>query len=348
MSDPRFYDKLGPFQLRELLEEGLLHGLAESAFSVEITGVNSLGLANMGELAFVGSNKRFKDIAARTKSTVVLVTAESREWVPSSAIAVECENPLPIFNHIAKAFYPELDAGFFATSSIDPSAKIHESAQIGANVTIGAGVEIGAGSRIGASSFIGRGVSIGRDCSIYPNTTITYALLGDRVTIQSGARIGLDGFGFIAGETHERLWHIGRVIIQSDVEVGANASIDRGVLADTVIGEGTKLDNLVHIAHNVQIGRHVFIAGCSGIAGSAVIGDYAVLAGAVGVGDHAEIGAHANVAGLSSVPRSVPGGEVYSGRPARPIKDHFREKAVLRRLTKKSKAGNDPNSTGAQ
>ena len=337
MSDPRFYDLSGPFQLRELLAEGLLHGQPAGVLNRNITGVNSLDLASAGELTFVGSNTRYKDIAAHTKSGVVLVTAQSRDWVAPSAIKIECASPLAVFNSVAKEFYPEFDAGFFGGTSIDPSAKIHESAQIGVNVTIGAGAEIGAGTRIGASSFIGRGVSIGRDCTIYPNTTLAYALLGDRVIIQSGARIGLDGFGFIGGATHERILQLGRVIIQSDVEIGANVAMDRGALADTVIGEGAKIDNLVQIAHNVQVGRHVLMAGCCGIAGSAVIGDYAVLGGAVGVGDHANIGAQANIAGLSSVLGSVPAGETYAGRPARPIKDYLKEKAVLRRLAKDRK-----------
>jgi len=189
---------------------------------------------------------------------------------------------------------------------------------------------------------IGPGCAIGAGGVIGAQVTIAFALIGDHVLIHPGARIGQDGFGFVSGpDGHLKIPQLGRVIIQDDVEIGANTTVDRGAGPDTVIGEGTKIDNLVQIGHNVRIGRHCVIAGQVGISGSTVLGDFVALGGKVGLSDHVTLGSGAQVAALSGVMRDIPPGEVHMGIPARPIREFMRETALLSRLAKKKKAKDD-------
>jgi UDP-3-O-[3-hydroxymyristoyl] glucosamine N-acyltransferase len=185
---------------------------------------------------------------------------------------------------------------------------------------------------------IGAGCTIGSFCSIGPSVTIAYSLIGDRVIIHPGVRVGQDGFGFIAGpEGHLKVPQLGRVVVQDDVEIGANTTIDRGAGSDTVIGEGTKIDNLVQIGHNVRIGRCCVIVGQAGISGSTVLGDFVALGGMVGLSDHVTLGTGARVAAMSGVMRDIPPGEVQAGIPARPIKDFMRETAKIAQLAREKK-----------
>jgi UDP-3-O-[3-hydroxymyristoyl] glucosamine N-acyltransferase len=250
---------------------------------------------------------------------------------------------------LAHALYP--DAGLFwdrnapPLGAIAPSARIGEGAVCGPGAVIGAGVEIGDGTVIGPGTVIGRGVKIGRNCRIDALVSIAYAYIGDQVIVQSGARIGTDGFGFVPGPAGlVKVPQLGRVILQDFVEIGANCAIDRGALADTVIGEGTKLDNAVHVAHNVRIGRHCVIAAQAGISGSSVIGDFVMTGGQVGVADHVVIGDKAQIAARGGVTRTLAGGQVYGGFPAKPIREWRRETATLSRMTKKRR---DPSDDGA-
>ena len=177
----------------------------------------------------------------------------------------------------------------------------------------------GAGTVIGPTAVIGPDVRIGRNCAIGAGTTITHALIGDRVIIHPGARIGQDGFGHLPGvRGHDKVPQIGRVVIQDDVEIGANATIDRGAIRDTVIGEGTKIDNLVQIAHNVEIGRRCLLAAQTGISGSSVVGDYVMMGGQVGVADNMNIGTGASIAASAGVAWDIPAGKKYGGTPAEP------------------------------
>ena len=181
-------------------------------------------------------------------------------------------------------------------------------------------------------------LQIGRDCFIGPGVTVQYALVGNRVIIHGGAQVGQDGFGFVGGARGpERIPQIGRVIIQDDVEIGANTTVDRGAMADTVIGEGTKIDNLVQIAHNVRIGRGCIIAGHCGLSGSVTLGDFVMLGGRVGIADHISIGSFAQVAASAGLMHDIPQGERWAGSPARPMRDFFREVAAIRGLTKPRK-----------
>ena len=210
---------------------------------------------------------------------------------------------------------------------------------------IGPGAEIGRGTVIGAASVVGAGCRIGRDCAIGPGASVLHALLGNRVTIHPGVRIGQDGFGFafVAGK-HQKVPQVGRVIIQDDVEIGANTTIDRGATRDTIIGEGTKIDNLVQIGHNVVIGRHCIIVAQTGISGSARLDDYVVLGGQVGVVGHVRIGEGAQIAASSNVNGDVPPGVRWGGSPAKPVREWFRELTTLKRLASRpvsAKEGGD-------
>ena len=205
--------------------------------------------------------------------------------------------------------------------------------------------EIGRGTRVAAGAVIGYRCMVGRDCYIGPGASVTHALLGNRVVIHAGVRIGQDGFGFAMGaHGHLKVPQIGRVIIQDDVEIGANTCVDRGALNDTVIGEGSKIDNLVQIGHNAVLGRHCVIVGQTGIAGSAVLEDFVVMGGQSGVVGHTRIGQGAQIAGGSHVKDDAKPGSRLIGTPARPIKDWLRENMVLQRLAAQAKDA--PGSAG--
>jgi UDP-3-O-[3-hydroxymyristoyl] glucosamine N-acyltransferase len=203
---------------------------------------------------------------------------------------------------------------------------------------IGPRAEIGAGTMIGAGCVIGPDVCIGRECAIGAGATVGYALIGDRVIIHPGARIGQDGFGYLPSpQGHQKIPQTRRVIIQDDVEIGANTTIDRGATRDTVIGEGTKIDNLVQIGHNCAIGRHCLIVSQTGISGSVTVGDFAMLGGQVGVADHLTIGAGAMLGARSGVVSHVPAGARWVGYPAEPVIQWKRGVATVRRLSRFAK-----------
>jgi UDP-3-O-[3-hydroxymyristoyl] glucosamine N-acyltransferase len=195
---------------------------------------------------------------------------------------------------------------------------------------------LGDGTVVGAHSVIGEGVSIGERSHLYPSVTVySGAVIGNRVTIHAGARIGSDGFGYVQRDgQHLKIPHVGRCVIEDDVEIGANTTIDRGSIDDTVVGAGTKIDNLVQIAHNVSIGRHCLIAGQSGISGSCTLGDYVMVAGKVGVADHIVIGEGAQLAGGSGVMHDVPAGEQWMGTPAKPVRAFMRECLTVARVAR--------------
>jgi UDP-3-O-[3-hydroxymyristoyl] glucosamine N-acyltransferase len=249
---------------------------------------------------------------------------------------------------VARALFPDAlrPSSLFEANGTMPGAFVHPGVRIesGASVdpgaVIGPRAEIGAGTVISAGAVIGGDVRIGRDCTIGANVTIAHALIGDRVIIHPGCAIGQDGFGFIMGaKGHQKVPQIGRVIIQDDVEIGANTTIDRGANRDTVVGEGTKIDNQVQIAHNVEIGRHCIIVAQVGISGSVKLGDFVAIGGQSGVNGHVKIGDGAQIAAVSTVHDDVPAGARWGGTPARPVKEWFREMVALRKLALRDKDG---------
>jgi UDP-3-O-[3-hydroxymyristoyl] glucosamine N-acyltransferase len=239
-------------------------------------------------------------------------------------------------------FYPPTVpvAGIQLAGPVHASAVVGAGTQICAGAVVGARAKIGARCTIGYNAVIGPGTVIGDDCIVGANCVISHAIIGDRVTFASNVSIGSAGFSFVpSGKGLLRVPQLGRVLIEDDVEFGANCAVDRGAIGDTVIGKGSVFDNLVHIAHNVRIGHHCLIAGQVGIAGSSVIGPYVMMGGQVGVSDHLTIGAGARLAAKAGVTRDVAPGETVGGYPAIPVRDWHRQTVALRKLTKVKDAG---------
>jgi UDP-3-O-[3-hydroxymyristoyl] glucosamine N-acyltransferase len=224
--------------------------------------------------------------------------------------------------------------GIHASVVLGRGVQLGERVALGPGVVIGDGARIGADCRLDANVVVGAGVVIGERCRLYPSVTLyPGTMLSDRVLVHAGARLGSDGFGYVyRGGRHEKIPHVGRCIVESDVEIGANTTIDRGSIDDTVIGSGTRIDNLVHVAHNVRIGRLCLIMAQVGIAGSVRVEDGAILAGQVGISGHHTIGAGARLAAQAGVFGDVPAGETWSGYPARPHREALRAQAAMFKL----------------
>jgi UDP-3-O-[3-hydroxymyristoyl] glucosamine N-acyltransferase len=252
---------------------------------------------------------------------------------------VPCPSVSHAFAAAARLFYPDSNLAVWRQQqNVDPGARIGDGVVLAPGAVVGQGAEIGDGTRIGANAAIGPGVAIGRNCEIGGNVTITHAYVGDGVLILSGAQIGNPGFGFASSAAgHIKIPQLGRVILQDRVEIGACSAIDRAALGDTVIGEGTKIDNLVQIGHNTRIGRHSVIVSQVGISGSCELGDFVVLGGQVGVADHVTIGDGARLAGRTGVTSSLAGGQDYGGIPAKPVKQWAREMVAVSNLVKRGK-----------
>jgi len=336
MADPRFYDNAGPLTLAQVVE--LTGGKTAAGVEARIADVAALDSAGPGQISYCDGPK-FKNALEKTQASVVLVAAALAASVPSGAIAVVCDRPQLAFAKVSTALYPNSihlwPVGKPPIHAIAPSARVGEGAVIAPGVFIGEDVEIGNDCVIGPGSVIARGVRIGHKAWLGAQVTLTHTLIGDRCTIHNGATIGQDGFGYVAGAAgHFKIPQLGRVIIQDDVEIGASTAIDRGALGDTVIGEGTKIDNLVQIGHNIRVGRRSLIAAQVGFAGSTEVGDYVVFGGQVGVADHLKIGNGAIIAAKAGVTRSLEGGKVHGGFPAKPIEQWRREVASISRLAK--------------
>ena len=233
-------------------------------------------------------------------------------------------------------------SGVAAGALVHPTARLESGVLIDPAAVVGPRAEIGGGTVIGPTAVIGPEVRIGRDSVIGAGCTIVHALIGDRVIIHAGTRIGQDGFGYLPGAAgHGKVPQVGRVILMDGVEIGANSTIDRGAIRDTVIGEGTKIDNLVQIAHNVEIGRHCVLAAHTGVSGSCTIGDYVMMGGRVGITDNITIGAGAMIAAGSGVMSNIPPGEKWGGAPAQPAREWLKANAALRRLVRRGHSGGD-------
>jgi UDP-3-O-[3-hydroxymyristoyl] glucosamine N-acyltransferase len=302
--------------------------------------VAALDEAGPDDLAFF-DNPRYLDEFKATRAGAVLVAPRYAAQAPAGCATLTTPQPYRAMAQVMARLYPQAARphSVFRETGVSPAAFVHSAARLEPGVVvdpgavIGPGAEIGSGSVIGANAVIGPQVRIGRDSAVGALATIACALIGDRVIIHPGAHIGQDGFGFAMGPRgHLKVPQIGRVIIQDDVEIGAGSTIDRGANRDTIIGEGTKIDNLVQIGHNVVIGRHCVLVSQSGVSGSTVIGDFAALGGQAGLTGHLKIGAGAQIAAQAGVMSDVPPGERWSGAPARPLRAFFREVAALRRL----------------
>jgi UDP-3-O-[3-hydroxymyristoyl] glucosamine N-acyltransferase len=291
-----------------------------------IGNVAPLDSARAGDISFLEDAKHLGELAA-THASACFMPAGFAAAAPSPLIVLTTQAPYRDFVMVARALFPAAlrPSSLFDRGGGAAGAQVHASARLEAGVVIdpfaaiGSRAEIGAGTLIGSGAVIGPDVCVGRQCAVGAGTTIQNALIGDRVIIHPGARIGQGGFAYLPdAKGHQKVPQIRRVIIQDDVEIGANTTIDRGSTRDTVIGEGTKVDNLVQIAHNVTIGRHCLIAAQTGIAGSVTVGDFVMMGGQVGIADHVAIGDGAMLASQSGVTADIPSGARYGGSAAEP------------------------------
>ena len=286
-------------------------------------------------------------MAAATHAGACLTTAALAKELPVRVVPLIVGEPYRAFVLAARKLFPHAlrpsslyELRETAGAHIHPTARLEDGVTVEPGAVIGPRVEIGAGTVIAATAVIGAEVRIGRDCAIGAGASISNGLLGDRVIVHPGCRIGQDGFGFVmGGEGHLKIPQVGRVIIQDDVEIGAGSTVDRGAIRDTVIGEGTKIDNLVQIGHNVSIGRHCVLVAQTGISGSSTLEDFVVLGARVGVNNNVTIGEGAQIAAISVVHGDVPPGARWGGTPAKPVKQWFREMMVLERLARGKDAG---------
>ena len=319
MPDPRFFDSLPALSVAELAER--VGGDMVRGGDRMVSAVAPLGSAGSGDVAFLGDRKLVVALVQTLAGCVILPPA-ALEAAPADAAIIVSEEPQAAWARASLAFHQTLAlSGSDAASAAEDDTVVFEP-----GVVVGPGARIGRGTRIGANSVIGPGVQIGRDCVIGANVSVAFALIGDRVRLLSGVRIGEAGFGAARSKAGPvDVPQLGRVILQDGVTVGANACIDRGAYDDTVIGENTKIDNLVMIGHNCIIGRNCLLAAHTGISGSVIVGDNVIFGGKAGIGDHITIGEGARVAAGAGVLADVPPGETWSGYPAKPLRQFLRE-----------------------
>lgn len=330
MTHPQFYKTPTPVSLHKILT---LLNVACPAVDLTITGINTLEEAGAQEMAACFDKKALSALAG-TKAGACFVTEEFVSAVPSSTQALCVKNPRFMLAKAGHFLYPEVRS-VNATEGRE-SCAISSSASIAPTAFIGKGASIGAHTHIGPGVCVGEGVQIGAHCRIHDNVTVTHAVIGDHVHVHSGARIGSAGFGFVhEGMEIVDIPHLGRVVIKSHVRIGANTTIDRGVFGDTFIGDGTHIDNLVQIAHNVHLGKGCIVVAQVGISGSTHMGDFSIIAGQAGIAGHLKIGKKVTIAAQSGVMRDIADGETVGGTPAVPIREWHRQVLYLSKAIKK-------------
>lgn len=309
---------------------------------LELTGISSVASASPGDLVFVEDEKNL-DLALESRASAVIAGNFAAGRTDSKPMLLSA-HPRLAFARAAQLLCPRMapKPGIHSSAIVHPSARLGQDISVAERVVIGENAVIDRGTRIGAGTVIGEGVSIGRDCELYPNVTIYPDVrLGDRVVVHAGAVLGSDGFGYVRDQAtgrYEKFPQVGQLEIGDDVEIGANTTIDRGALDVTRIGRGTKIDNLVHVGHNCQIGDDVVIAAQTGVSGSTVVESDVVIGGQVGLADHVRIEKGVILGAQSGIPsRKIIRGKgiVFWGTPARPIRQYLKELAVLARLAKR-------------
>jgi UDP-3-O-[3-hydroxymyristoyl] glucosamine N-acyltransferase len=341
MVDSRFFKSSGAHSLSAIIAVIGAPGVPQERRDAgkEFSDVAPLETAGPNQLS-LAAQKAYSGKLKVTGAGAVFVSEELAELVPSNCVALIYPDPHRAFVLALELLFPS-SGHYLAVRPILPALgepMFESGVNIGPNATIGSGAQIGEGTQIGPNVVIGPNVTIGRNTRIDANVSIECALIGDNVTVRSGARIGTEGFGWLdQGKANIKIPQLGRVIIQAGVDIGANATIDRGALGDTVIGDATKIDNLVQIGHNCQIGRGCLIAATTGLSGGTIVGDGVLMGGGVGTSGHLEIGAGSVVHGRAAVTKDWPDGSMIAGAPAQDIRDFWRELAVVRRLAKGGK-----------
>jgi UDP-3-O-[3-hydroxymyristoyl] glucosamine N-acyltransferase len=347
MAQPTFFEQPPPSTLAEIAALTKAHLVDPARSGQQVRGLASLDEAGPMHLAFF-DNLKYADKLAVTKAGACLVSPRFEARVPPHVAVLRATQPFRAFVLLARELHRDALRqqswlgcdGISASAIVDPTARLEDGVTVEPLAVIGANVEIGAGTIVGAGAVIGAHVKIGRDCNIGPRTAIQCTLIGNNVLIHPGCSIGQDGYGFLffGPEGHLKVPQTGRVLIQNDVEIGAGTTIDRGSLRDTVIGEGTKIDNQVQIGHNVTIGRHCLLAAQIGLAGSLTIGDNVALGAKVGINNHLTIGDGAQVTAMSGVKDDIPPNGRWGGFFAKPTKQWFREIVAVERLVRDSAA----------
>jgi len=342
MTRTTFFDRQGPISVGELAERTgaeVARGADASRLIGDVAPVTDCG---PDEVTLIADRRRLAH-ADGLKAGACILAPEFACRLPEATAALVTPSAQAAFALAIAAFYPGAvrdgpRTAVAGTPAIDPTARLEDGVEIEAGAVVGAEAEIGSGTLICANAVIGRRVRIGRSCVVGPGASVIHALIGDNVIIHPGARIGQDGFGYAqrAGGL-VKLPQIGRVIIQNDVEIGANATIDRGAFEDTVVGEGTKIDNLVQVGHNVKIGRYCILVSQSGISGSVRMGDGVLVGGQVGIKPHVEIGPGAQLGAQAGIVGNVAAGTRVWGTPQRPIDEFMHELRVMRRLSRKAR-----------
>ncbi|AIL13407.1 UDP-3-O-(3-hydroxymyristoyl) glucosamine N-acyltransferase [Candidatus Paracaedimonas acanthamoebae] len=339
MIDSRFYHSHGPLSLKRISElsetELILPKERQLHEDSLIIGLAPLEEATPSDLAML-HNPNYKDIFTKSKAGACFISPDMVTQAPSSMALLVTPKPQRAYALVASTFYPEPEGGFVPmTEPIHPSAELGENVIVEYGAIIKEHAKIGNNTHIGANSVISAGVTIGEGCKIGAGVTISHALIGNHVTIFPGARIGQAGFGFVMDELgHIPVPQLGRVIIEDYVEIGANTTIDRGSLRDTIIGQGSRLDNLVMIAHNVVLGKGCILVAQVGIAGSTTLGNHVIAAGQAGLVGHLKIGNGVKIGAQSGVMKNIKDGETVAGSPAIPIQDFLRQTVMLSKITK--------------
>ncbi|HWV42294.1 UDP-3-O-(3-hydroxymyristoyl)glucosamine N-acyltransferase [Pseudorhodoplanes sp.] len=350
MTEPIF------FRPAESLSAGEIATLTGATLSdpsrsgVVIRNVAPIDSAGPSDLAFL-ENVRYAAGLQSTKAGACLITERLAADAPPGLLLLVSAQPYRSFVTVTRKLFPQalrpsslVEAeGVMPGASVHPKARLEDGVTVEPGAVIGPRAEIGAGTLIGAGAVIGADVRVGRDGSIGAHCSVAHALIGDRVIMHPGCRIGQDGFGYLMSPRgHAKVPQVGRVIIQDDVEIGAGTAIDRGAIRDTVIGEGTKIDNLVQIGHNVSVGRHCVIVSHVALAGSVTLEDFVAIGGCTTINNHVTVGMGAQIAGYSAVNVDIPPGGRYGGIPAKPAKLWMREIAAVERLVRRS---NDKSKT---
>jgi UDP-3-O-[3-hydroxymyristoyl] glucosamine N-acyltransferase len=351
MTEPLFFKSAKSLTVADVATVTGAQPAPGAALDRVITDVAPLDAAQPTDLTFFENSKYLDDLAA-TRAGACLLAPRFAGKAPRGVTVLTIRDPYRAFVTVARLLFPDAlrPSSMFAASGtagahVHPSARLESGIILDPGAVVGPDAEIGTGTVVAAHAVIGPGVRIGRHCCVGAQSSLQHSLIGDRVIIHPGCRLGQDGFGYVLGQTHLKVPQVGRVIVQDDVEIGANSTVDRGANRDTVIGEGTKIDNLVQIGHNVAIGRHCVLVAQVGISGSATLEDYVVLGARVGVNNHVTIGEGAQIAATAIVSRDVPPGVRYGGFPAKPVKLWMREVFLLERLARQAARLNDEDDS---
>ncbi len=346
MADNRFFHKVDKLTLAQIIEVGNLSVAEGTDTSIVFQDVADLKNATADTVSWAFIPKVREDLK-NTKAGAVIVPQKFAEYVPQGTIALIAKDAHRSYGLVAQAFYPNtFEGGISEWAMVDPSAKLGEGCRVEAGAVIGPNVVLGARCHIKANAVIEEGVQMGDDCTVGATATVSHCIAGNKVYIYPGAHIGQDGFGFAMSPEFgpTKVPQLGRVIIGNDVEISSSTTVDRGAMGDTVIGDGTRIDNLVQVAHNVKLGKCNVIVSQVGIAGSCEFGDFVVAGGQVGFAGHLKIGTGAQIAAQSGLMADVPAGAVMMGSPAVPRMDYMRQTLAVQSLAKK-KSGDSQKLT---